>query len=327
MSETKNQISALDLVRFIAAITVVMNHCFLEEVGFMDHFGSEMCARWSVGFFFMISGFFMKKEFKDIVKYCFRIFILYVIWTVLYALFLGMNIWNPWDMFISLRNGIIMPFWYFPTLISCIATVWIINRITKSPKITVIVCFFLYLVGLMGDTFNNVPLIRDFMDTYFFPTFERIVGTHDTRDGIFNGTFFIAIGLLLSSLSKEGKLEIKNKKRFYTIAVIVLLAYWAEVCMLIGFEIGNRDLLITSPIICTIIFIIGFNHKMDKDKAVFCRSLSSAIFLIHYAFVTTIQRYTPNEWIWFIGSLVLSIISSVILIYASKKIKILNYLY
>jgi len=327
MSETKSKISCLDLVRLIAAATVVMNHCFIEENGFMNHFGSEMLARWSVGFFFMISGFFMKKGFKDIVKYCVRIFILYVIWTVMYALFLGLNIWNPWDMFISLRNGIIMPFWYFPTLISCILTVWIVNYITKSPKITVVVCGLLYIVAIMGDTFIRVAPIGNFMDTYFYPVFERIVGTHDTRDGIFNGSFFISIGLLLSSLSKEGKLKITNKKKYLAISLVALFVYWAEVCLEIEYDLGNRDVLVTAPVLCTLIFVYAYNCQMDKERAVFFRSLSSAIFLIHYAFLTNIQKISPNEWVLYISTLLISAAASALLILASKKIKFLNYLY
>ena len=327
MKYSQGKLSAIDLVRIIAAAAIIMLHSFIEDKGFMNVYGGELLTRWAVGFFFMVSGFFMKKDFKGILKYCIRIFIVYFVWTVIYALLFGENIWTPWNMFSALRSGIIMPFWYFPSLITCIVFVWLLNKLTKNESVTLAVCLLLYVVALLGNTYMNVAPVADFMNRYFFPVFARIVGRSDTRDGIFNGSLYIAIGLWLSVRQREGKLDIKDKKKFLIIALIALFLFWAEIYLLIRFDLGMRDVLIMSPVLCSFILVFAINHEMDEKKAVFCRDVSSLVFLMHYGFLNLMQALFAGQWQVFIATCVLSFAAAIAITLLSRKIRFLNFLY
>lgn len=325
---SKNKLSRLDSIRLIAAFMIIVNHCFREEYGFMNLYGAEFTSRWTVPFFFMVSGFFMKDKFMDIVKYCLRIFVVYLSWTLIYALILGQKMSRLWDLIANLRNGIIMPFWYFPSLLMCTVFVWALSKLIKSKKMLVVVCALLYIIALCGDTFKNVPMIRDVMDTYFFPIFERIMGVHDTRDGIFNGSLFMAIGLLLRDLNSKDRLSnLKNDKRFWMVSIILFALYIVEICINVNLSLGGLDVLVTTPLFVTALFLIGFSYTMNKDKGILCRNLSTLIYLTHYMFLTTIQQMTTNQWIWLLFTMALSVCVSWIVILLSKKIKVLGYLY
>ena len=328
MDTSSNKLSRIDMVRVIAALMIVAIHCFREETGFMNIYGAEFLGRWPVPFFFMVSGFFMKSKLIDVVKYCLRIFIMYLIWTLIYALVLGVKITKLWDLISNLRNGIIMPFWYFPSLIMCTIFVWAISRVIKSKKIVVAICAVLYIVALCGDTYKNVPAISNVMDTYFFPIFERIMGVHDTRDGIFNGSFFMSIGLLLKDMYAKGSLDkFRGSTKLYVATVILGLIYILEITINIKFGLGGLDVLLTSPYFAAAIFIVALFKQMEKKTALIFRGMSSLIYLMHYMFLTNIQEVTSNQWIWLLATASLSIVSSIIVIAVSKKIKILNYIY
>lgn len=328
MNVRENQLSRLDMIRVIAALMIIVNHSFREEVGFVNIYGAEFLARWTVPFFFMVSGFFMKSKFTDIVKYCFRIFVMYLIWTFIYALVIGQRIQGLWDLISNLRNGIIMPFWYFPSLLMCTVFVWALSKLVKSKRLVVVICALLYILALCGDTYKNVPAISNVMDTYFFPVFERIMGVHDTRDGIFNGSLFMAIGLMLSDMYKKGELDrFKGNVKLYWVAAILAIIYIVEITINVNLSLGKLDVLATTPLFATAIFLLGLFGKMEKQRALTFRSMSSLIYLTHYMFLTNIQKLTHNQWIWLFTTAILSVGVSMIVIALSKKVKVLKYIY
>lgn len=72
----KNKLSAIDLVKVVAAVLVLLSHVglFRTYSSVMDMWFINIVFRWCVPFFFVCSGFFMPKTWggiKDIsLEYC-----------------------------------------------------------------------------------------------------------------------------------------------------------------------------------------------------------------------------------------------------------------
>lgn len=322
-----SKLSILDAVRFIASIGIIILHSFLEKNDFMNIYGAEILGRWCVGLFFMISGFFMKDKFIDLVKYCIKILSVYLFWTLFYSFYLNLDIYSPWKMFSALRSGIIMPFWYFSSLLICICFVWCLKHYIKNPVIICIITGLLFIIALMGDTWINVKPIADFMNATIIPLHNRIMGVTITRDGIFNGSFYISIGVLLNSIYQKNNLKSSNVKKLYSIFALSVILHIAEIVSLIYFNIGERDVLLTGPLIAALLIIISFQYEIKKSTAILLRNMSTLIFVIHCFFLNVFQNILHGQYFIFLLTSICSILFAVLIIKLSKYLPVLKLIY
>lgn len=257
----------------------------MEKNDFMNIYGAEIIGRWPVGLFFMISGFFISFKAKDVCVYCLKILRIYVIWTVFYALWLHLDVWSPIRFLSALRSGIIMPFWYFSSLLMCVVFVFFLYIITKDIRLVCIITGILFIIAFIGCSLRFVPPVSGFMDSYFFPWHERIIGVHHMRNGIFNGSFYIALGALLRNRYDIDKLKIKNIRSVYAVLAVTIILHITEICLVIRFHTGEPDVLLTSPLLVALLIILSFQYTMPKERAVFCRNMSNLVFLSHCFFL------------------------------------------
>ena len=323
----KQRLSILDAVRLIAALCIIVLHSFLEKNDFMNIYGAELLGRWPVGLFFMISGFFMSFRFKDTVIYCLKLLRVYVIWTIFYALWLHLDIWSPMRFLSALRSGIIMPFWYFSSLLMCVVLVSLLYAVTKDLRIVCMITGVLFVIAVMGCTFRYLPSISEFMDRFFFTWHERIIGVHHMRNGIFNGSFYIALGALLRKKYNTDKLRIVNVSAFRILLVISIILQVTEICLVIHFHTGEPDVLMTSPLLDALLIIFSFQYTMPEENAVLCRGMSNLIFLSHCFFLDIFQRLELAQWPVFIATVCCSLLFSYIIVSASGRIRLFRYLY
>lgn len=327
-NETREQkLSILDAYRLAAALCIIVLHSFLEENDFMNIYGAEILGRWPVGLFFTISGFFLKDKIKDVLLYCIGILRIYVIWTVFYAVWFHLDIWGIKKFLSALRTGIIMPFWYFSSLIMCVLFVSILRLFIKEPRILCIVTGMLYVIAIMGCTLCYMPSVSAFMDRYFFIWHERIIGVHQTRNGLFNGSFFISIGILLRQKYTENRLAIKNRRLFDIMLILTIILHITEIILLISFHIGEADVLLISPALSAMIIILAFQYEMPAPRAELYRGMSNLIFISHCLFLDIFQRMQLHQWLTFIMTVISSLLFSYIIMMLSKRISLLKYLY
>ena len=321
------KLSILDAVRLIAALCIVVLHSFLEKNDFMNIYGAEIIGRWPVGLFFIISGFFLSFNSKDVFAYCFKILRVYIIWTVFYAVWLNLDIWSPMHFLSALRSGIIMPFWYFPSLLMCVVFVFFLFTFTKDLRIVCFITGLMFIIALLGCSFRFVPAISEFMDRFFFPWHERLIGVHHMRNGIFNGSFYIALGALLRKRYDVDQLKIKNV-RFICIALcFTIILHITEICFVIHFHTGEPDVLLTSPLMAALLILFSFQFTMPKDRAILCRGMSNLVFLSHCFFIDVFQRIGFGQWAVFTLTVCCSLLFSYTVVIHSKKISPLRYLY
>ena len=87
--ETKDTyLTGIDITKLIASALVLMSHTRIitSYSPTIDSYFINSIFRWAVPFFFMASGYFMPQNIKSIIKYSFRIFRLYFIWSIFYAM-------------------------------------------------------------------------------------------------------------------------------------------------------------------------------------------------------------------------------------------------
>lgn len=323
---SKQYISGLDVLRFLASIGVVFSHSFMEYQNFFDAYIVRICVRWTVPFFFILTGYFLKEDFKAFVNYIVHILIQYSFWTIFYAVIFKYDIWSVKDFIFALRGGIIMPFWYYPTLLICVTFVWVLFRFIKNPKIILAICSVLFVFAIIGHTLINVPAFDFINNGPIMQLHRRIMGDTTTRDGVFWGSLFIAIGRVMKDNKDNELFKIKNEKKFWIIWAILFILTSLEEWAVVYFNTGDKDILIGTIPVVIMLFCYAQNKRLDKKIGTFLRTTSNAIYLTHYLFLAVFMQMGIISAPLFFLTLLCSLAAAAILTLLSQKIKLLKYL-
>ena len=189
----QKNLSGIDLMKFLCAVLVFMIHIppcqgdltMLEKT---VNFGLQHCiCRVAVPFYFACSGFFLFRKMPadrldtDIIKeYCYKILRLLGIWSVL------------------LFTGGTKHLWYMGATVIAILLVCLCCRLRINRKLVWAVAIFLYIVGLLGDSYYGLiaPLKSSTIINYIFKGYALFFNT--TRNGVFMGFIFVLMGASFS---------------------------------------------------------------------------------------------------------------------------------
>lgn len=325
-ANNRNYISGLDVLRLIASIGVIFSHSFMEYEYFFDAYIVRICVRWIVPFFFLVTGYFLKDDTKAFIKYIIHILIQYVFWTILYSVIFKYDIWSVKDFLSALRSGIIMPFWYYPTLLICVTFVWLMFKFVKNPKIILVICSIMFIYALIGHTLINVPAFDFINNGYLMRFHHRVIGETTTRDGIFWGSLYIAIGKVMR-LNKDSELfKIKNYKKFWLIFIPLFILTSLEEWAVVYFNTGEKDILIGTIPVAIMLFTFAQNRQLDKKVGTFLRTTGNAVYLTHYFFLAIFMQAGIISVPLFVLTLVCTLALSALLAFLSGKIKPLKYI-
>lgn len=209
------QYGDVDTVRFIAAFCVVaihirplLNYSALGNFLFVD----GLC-RIAVPYFFLVSGYFWARKPTSLssqLAFLGRIAILYALWTAIYY----PVVLESWDMSHYLRRvfltGSYHHLWYYPALLTASLLTFLCARMQvyrqrrrrrrfhrNSAQIflpAVVLSGALYVVGCLGESYYSlicsVPGVEALAQRYFDLFWS-------TRNGLFFGFFFFALGALV----------------------------------------------------------------------------------------------------------------------------------
>ena len=207
--DNNNNINSLDITKLVLSILIVAIHFApfgfgndSQLVGGANYLVSNCIARLVVPFFFMASGYLLyRKGLNEIIintkRYVFKLFKLYVVWTIIYLPLIIYEIILVGDYLFHLlgfiRNFIFVGsythLWYLPATI--IASLLVSFLLIKKIQIryVVLIGLVLFSVGVLDDTWYGIlpPVLKAPADIYNF-CFET------TRNGIFEGLLFVSIG-------------------------------------------------------------------------------------------------------------------------------------
>ena len=212
--DMKKNYNGLDVLKFIMALLVAQRHIiqifFPESSRWRIVIGSWL-SNLPVPVFFTIAGFFLFRKLPQdgsgtgaVRRYCMRILRLYITWC---AIYLPIDFYNWYNGTRDIKAGLltyvhrflfdstIPQLWYLPALFIACLLVWLLYshgwRIWQILTLGAV----LYIVGCIGDNwyFNQqLPMrLQQYLAVYirWFLTM---------RNGVFYGTFYVALGLMFA---------------------------------------------------------------------------------------------------------------------------------
>lgn len=347
MKSETDYLSGVDVLRFAATVAAIVLHSFLNLDRFVDLYVIGILIRWLVPVFFLTSGFFFKTDFKAFVGFMCRLVFVYAVWTAIYGLLNCMDIFNPYDFLSALRSGIVMPFWYYPTIISTLIFFWVLVKVVKKPSIICIIGAILFVGALIWNEFMYLPCFASLQNSFVMTVHHKIFGEVSAKYGIFWGTLFVAIGYALRCSANSdnsqggdensgfiGNLKRKldeiyttNRKKFWIILVVAGILYSVELCITYHYHTGDMDVLIMQIPFDTMLFIWALNCRIKKNFGVMLRGASTLMYLSHMFFIELIRPMTGTGVILAISSVAASFAFGWIIVKLSEKIKFLKYIY
>ena len=206
--QTRQNYGGLDAFRLVAAFLVIAIHtspltCFSANA---DFFLTRVLARVAVPFFFMVTGQFVVSRFyRDtngwaaLTKSLTKLSLLYLVAIALYvpiglygghyeALSLGSA------LRLLLFDGTFYHLWYFPACLLGLCLVYLMSRKLSLRK-SLAIALFLYLIGLMGDSYYGLARSIPVLDAFYQGGFQVF---SYTRNGLFFAPIFLILGAWLS---------------------------------------------------------------------------------------------------------------------------------
>ncbi|RUS42231.1 acyltransferase [Cohnella sp. AR92] len=203
---SKPNFGGLDWLKFVAALLVVANHTspLLSYSAAADFLLSNLLTRIAVPVFFMTTGFLMFRKLtgdpltdQQVLRgYLLRTWKLYATAILLYVplnLYAGyfFDSFTAYSMIKDIVfDGTFYHLWYLPALIAGLCITVFMYR-TMSMKAMLAATGFLYVVGLLGDSYYGI--VRDAEG--IVRVYEGMFTVFDySRNGLFYAPIFLAIG-------------------------------------------------------------------------------------------------------------------------------------
>ena len=294
----KKQLAFVDIAKFLFAIGVVAIHagCFAGEdtISWVVMHGLLKLA---VPFFFCAAGYFFYKSLKKsndtkatTKKYIKRLLIPFVFWLTINLPVVVVGYLNDGNSFFEillklLRDLIFYPWgamWFVSALI--VAVLLIVPFYKKHKlKNAVIIGLALYLVGLVFNTYYFVvhatPL-QGLVDSVL-----QFAGS--MRNGVFEGMFFVSIGMYIAELQSERKVNRTANVLVLLISYVLLLV---EVVLVKDLPHADDDSLFiafVAVIPCLFLFLSELPALSMNTKPF--RNYSTGIYFSHRFFLAIVM--------------------------------------
>lgn len=334
MAERKYYYS-IDMMKYICAIMVLSIHMApFEQISPLlnDLWGSVIC-RVAVPFFFMTSSFFFFTKAGSVKKnfgvYAKRILILYTIYTVVYLIILALkNQLEPPIKIIQeiFFSGVCIHLWYFMAILVGIGMVILLEKLVNEKR-TVIISIVLYVIGTLSSTYYSLlfegnqigVIISKYMDVFL-----------SVRNGIFFGMIFVVLGKLVIKREQE---IIDKSLMFWIVYFGIAMCFMCIEGIVINkytTKIYGRDMFLLLPVCAYALFglILKMNQYTKNMSKILCgylRNISTLFYASHYVFIFFIPL--ENVLLKFVVIIIVNTMVAFMIVWSSKKIKPLKFLY
>lgn len=342
----RKQYYAIDIAKFISAFFVICIHTGpLLDISVDANFVLvQVISRIAVPLFFIASGFLMfekidlQREWNDydnisvIKHYIGRIFKLYMLWTILYLPFsymilragdgitLEAIIRYIRDFFFT---GSFYHLWFLPALMLSVFVSYVLLSKFKM-SMALLIAFVLYVLGMFGNVYpkllEQIPVID-----LLWKMYVTIFAT--TRNGLFFGTMFITLGAYFS------KQRSYLKRPFVFVGFLISLVLLFVECYAIksaGYmsDIASMYILLIPCVSFLFSWILRIQLKKKKIYKTL-RQMSLLIYVSHIMFVSILLWTLPslNSLIVYVIVVFSSLLCSYVVLWLSRRIKVLKALY
>lgn len=244
----------------------------------LDYIITRIIFRVCVPFFLMTTGYYLLPKALDdkktLNKYMIKILKLYVLSISLY---LPINLYNGYfesfsfvtfikDLFIE---GTFYHLWYFPSLI---VGIWLTYFFLKNmnEKFVSIIFTFLFIIGLLGDSYYKIAMQVGVIKTLFdfiFVFFDY------TRNGIFYVPIFLYFGYVI----RKRKQTFKNKHLYFLIISLIMMVLEGYLLYFFNIPKHNSMYIFLLPSAYFLFMLISNNHYSSKKA----RNIGTFIYIIH----------------------------------------------
>lgn len=340
------QYNSLDLMKFISAILIIILHTSpFSSYSKIISFGfRNIVTIIAVPFFFCTSGFLFFKKISLLVtkekviyfkKYLKRLFIIYVLWSIVYLPFViykwNENNFSYIQIIEYIKNfifeGSYSTIWFLPALIVAISLCYYLHKMFNFKKI-LIIAFLIYSIACMMTNYygfaEKIPIFSNFMINYY-----RLFSS--VKNGVFFGFIFVALGGYIS--------ELKIKKSILINAIACMffgffLIIESIIPVLFKFKQFGCDIKFSLvPFTFYLMLILLQFHLKDNIMYTNMRKISLLLFLSQRIFLSLAQIFLmntvfiKNSMIYFTMILGTTLIFSILFIKISEKKVFLKYFY
>lgn len=344
----KKQYGMIDVVKFLCALLILLYHYFSEH-GPIFWLFDEMLSLYAVAvaLFMVMSGFLTyqklatiqegKKRWKTVKKQTFRIFKIYLIWSVPYIIyqicrwdFTNINFsFIFWTLQRWIFNSTFYTIWFMPALaLGTLLSFWLLEKLPKT--LVYILAIVFYAAGALQLTYSFILEALPYGNTFIEFAATWLGGAR--------GWLFFAFPLITFS-----SVLVRYKDKIKRIPAII-----ASICgvgmvlvegLILRCLVGGTgiDLTISMPlaVIGILCFLISINLK-SSPQLVWMRKMSVLIFMSQRLFLTVLVSCLPMRvynivfFNNYLGALILcgsTIAFCSLIIWSSKKVSWLKNLY
>ncbi|MCQ2483950.1 MAG: acyltransferase [Clostridia bacterium] len=354
MEISKKENCAIDIMKYVMSVLVIIIHkpVFDNNLVFENYFLQNIIAAVAVPFFFIVSSYFFfskidnkyKKSNKNyLFNYEKRLFIIYFLWTIIYApcIFVKYNSGQYnllsfkiliGQVLLTIKNFFLsrsfVHFWYLTTLMLSVAIIYFLY-LKLNYKQIMIICFALFACSRLMLYLNVKGNVIGQAYSSFLPDVLR----NSLEKGLIN----IAFGLFLS----KSDIKIKRSSGF-CIGIIVYM--FMVVLGILNYnkdsEVLNAAFYVLVALSALSIVILCLKTDIKKKKIyVYLRKSSALIYFSHLLMMSNVYDFiaeksgitmiSESNLFMFISTFVFANIVAALIIHLSKneKFRFLKYLY
>lgn len=327
--------TAIDPFRMVAAFLIVAIHTaplssYNETADFLF---SYCLGRIAVPFFLMTTGYFTlgpliqntDSSIRSLLKSIQKTALLYLTATLLY---LPVNLYSGKlpalkDLFrVLIFDGTFYHLWYLPAALLGICLLFLLSKAFR-PRISFFICIFLYLIGLLGDSWygliENITPLKLFYDGLFQ------ISSY-TRNGIFYAPVFLFMGAQVSCVRVHKRYDaaiVYLTSSFVCLALMLLEGY-----LTFTFELQRHNSMYLFLIPCMYFLFLLLLCLPGKNSPLL-RRITLLIYLLHplmiilvrgFAKVTALAYLVENSLIHYLAVCVGSFAIALCLTFLQDKI-------
>lgn len=292
VGEKENKL--LDLLKYLAALFVLISHCFpITQNVHIDFFYRQWFFRFCVPFYMISSGYFFasfQKQGK--IKYIKRIAILYSVSSLLYLpLYIKES---PITVIKTMIFGY-YHLWYLSALLISLAVLYLIEKCTFLHKIfqavypfAAIACI---LVGAFYDEYKNI-----FTGVLNLPLLKKLYICIQLTGGTRHAMFFAFPMILIGKFIYEHKQILRLPKTACIVLTIASAALSLAECIMLRHFIGNSiscDMTLFNFLPAIFLFILTFVWQPKILKNISTRGLrknADMIYISHKWVLTVVDK-------------------------------------
>jgi peptidoglycan/LPS O-acetylase OafA/YrhL len=299
--------NAVDLAKLVLALVIVCAH-FASTRGHFPPLLDYGFSLYVIGvpFFFACSGFLLFRKTQRLAgvekrnairRYAAHIAIMYLAWSAIYFVFVLIG-WiqeqasaaTVWAYFYkALVFSTYATIWFLPALLMGVLVVHVLSR-RLSPRSVLLVALLFYGVGSLGYSYSFLLAKVPWLETAY-RLHDRIFIT--TRNGLFNGFPFVALGAWMASRENRMPLTRSGLGSLLFLGLLVIEAFVLKLC----FKVNGVDTAF-SLLPFTFFFLEFLLALKLRDRPIFrtLRDLSILIFLSQRLYITALPSILPAEW-------------------------------